>query len=179
MSEKKTRKRRKGQIENDRTKPHHTIENTKGTKIEVLDEYWNYDSMRLVPITQGTMERLIQNGILWARTHPDAIKVSQFLDMNGITKSTWDRWEEKYETIREGNKIIVSILGNKRELGLLTRKYEPGSTAYMMPHYDSDWKKIVEWRTGLTQKTEAAGGTQFVVIPEYGRSPLVPDKKED
>jgi hypothetical protein len=180
--ETKTRKRHKGKIDNDRTAvviPQDSNKSDSKTKIEVLEEYYNYDSQRLTPITQGTLERLMGNGVKWARTIEDAIKLSQFMDLNGIPKYTWQRWQDKYEIVANGTKHILMILGNKRELGLLTRKFDPGSTTFTMPHYDEDWKHLFEWRAKLTQKDNVLSGQQIVVIERAANSPLVPERKEE
>lgn len=178
----KHRKRHKGKIDNDRTKaviPQDSSKSDNKTKIEVLEEYYNYDSQRLTPITQGTLERLMLNGVKWAREVEEAIKLSQFMDLNGIPKYTWQRWQDKYEIVANGTKHILTILGNKRELGLLTRKFDNGSTMFMMPHYDEDWKHIFAWRSNLSKKDQVSQGPQIVVIERSANSPLVPERKEE
>lgn len=176
------RKRHKGMIDNDRTEPiipQHSMGKSNGTKIEVLEEYYNYDSMKLIPITNATLRRLIENGIKWAREVDDAIKLSQFQDKNGIAKRSWQRWREAYKWFDEGTEQILTILGNKRELGLITRKYEPGSIIFMMPHYDDDWGNMCKWRASLKPKeVESKASETFVVIEKYPESSLVPEKKD-
>lgn len=174
------RRRNKGNIDSDRTIPQSTVPIEKKSKVEVLEEYYNYDSMRLIPITQGSLERLMENGRKWAREEEDAIKLSQFTDLNGIPLRTWQRWREAHKVVDEGTRDILMILGNKRELGLLKRKFEPGSTIFMMPHYDEDWKDMCKWRASLKPKEEGGkGGETFVVIEKYPNSPLVPEKKDE
>ena len=197
------RRRNKGNIDNDRSSfakasssakatadmpadmtiaiiPQHSMEKADSAKIEVLEEYYNYNSMALIPITTATLYRLLGNGIKWAREIDDAIKLSQFQDMNGISKRTWQRWREKHKWFDEGTEQILTILGNKREAGLLTRKYEPGSTIFMMPHYDDDWGKMCEWRANLKPKEGIVkSGETFVVIEKYPESDLVPAKKDE
>lgn len=182
------RRRHKGNVDNDRTAaksdvagaiiPQHSMKKADSAKIEVLEEYYNYDSMALIPITNATMMRLIHNGMKWAREVDDAIKLSQFQDKNGVSKYTWQRWREKYKWFDEGTLQILTILGNKRELGLLTRKYEPGSTIFMMPHYDDDWGNMCTWRASLKPKENTVkAGETFVVIEKYPESDLVPKKE--
>ena len=177
------RKRNKGKIDNDRTGttiPQHSPKSTNRPKIEVLEEYYNYNSLRLIPITNATLERLMDNGRTWARTEKDAIKLKQFTDLNGIQWTTWQRWVDKYPIAAQGSKDILTILGNKRELGLLTRQYEPGSTIFMMPHYDDDWGSMCKWRADLKPKEGIVkGGETFVVIEKYPESDLVPKKEQE
>jgi hypothetical protein len=176
-------RRHKGMIDNDRSKapiPQHSTENTDKPKIQVLEEYYNYDSMRLVPITNATLERLMDNGRKWARDVKDAIKLKQWTDLNGIPWCTWQEWVKKYPIAAQGAQDILIILGNKRELGLVERKYEPGSIIFMMPHYDDDWGNMCKWRASLKPKEgEQKSGETFIVIEKYPESDLVPEKKDE
>lgn len=178
----KTRTRRKGKIDNDRTDaviPQHTNDKEDSSKIEVLEEYYNYDSMRLVPITVGTLERLIENGKKWAKETDNAFTLSQWRTLNGIHESTWERWEDKHPFFREGTEYILGILGDRREIGLLNFKLQPQATMYMMTHYSKAWKRNAEWRSNLNKKESDAKGQQIVVIEKVPDSPLVPVRKTD
>jgi hypothetical protein len=179
MAMKMKRKHRKGNIDQERENTSHpTIQKANKAKVEVLDEYWNFDSMRLLPMTKATILRLAENGIKWAKDNEKAYKVEQFLVEQGINLRTWQRWCEQHEELQNAHDQMVMIIGCRRESGLLERRFDSQSTMFMMPHYDGNWKKNLEWKTGLTNKTEGVGGTQFVVIPACPNSPLVPEKKE-
>lgn len=178
----KPRKRRKGKIDNERTVsiiPQHSNEQQEKAKIELLEEYYNYNTWSLIPISKSTLERLRENAIKWAIFDDKALKIKQFLILNGITQSTWDRWRNKHTEIQEAHEIMLMAIGNRREEGLLTRKFDNGSTMFTMPHYDDDWKKLCEWRAKLAQKENAVSGSQIVVIEKAPSSPLVPERKTE
>lgn len=179
MAEKKKRKT-KAINDRDRSKPQNTAEVKPKSKIVVLEEYFNFNSFRKVPITKETIMRLAESGVQWARENERAYKVKQFMAEQGLNQNTWWRWCQTHPELQEANDQMVMLLGNRRERGLIERKFDASSTMFMMPHYDSDWKKMSEWKASLTQKAEASGtgATINVVMSEIPRSPLVPDRKE-
>lgn len=179
MAMKMRRKHRKGNIDQERENTSHsTIQKDNKAKVDMLEEYWNFDSMRLIPVTKATILRLAENGIKWARENERAYKVEQFLVEQGIELKTWLRWCDQHPELQNAYDHMLTIIGCRREVGLLERKLETQATMFMMPSYDPRWKKALEWKTGLTNKSEGPGGTQFVVIPACPNSPLVPEKKE-
>lgn len=176
------RRRKKGKIDNDRAEvvtPQHSASPETKAKIELLDEYYNFNTFRLMPVSQSTLERLRDNAIKWAVEDKDALKIKQFLILNGITPATWTRWKDKYPEIKEAHEIMLTAIGNRREVGLITRKFEPGSTMKSMVIYDEDWKNIGEWWANLGQKEGISGGQQIVVIEKVPGSPLVPERKDE
>jgi hypothetical protein len=176
------RKRHKGTIDNDRTevKPQHSMNRVKSSKIELLEEYYNYNSQRLIPITKETLERLARNAEQWSINNDRAFKVKQFMVEQGIAETTWRRWCKICPRLKEANDNMKTVIGCRREVGVIERKYEPGSIIAMMPHYDDDWKDNAEWKSNLSKKEDdSKGGETFVVIEKYPDSHLVPEKKDE
>jgi hypothetical protein len=174
------RRRHKGMIDNDRTIPQRNIKKTNRAKIELLEEYYNFNSMKLIPITKETLDRLAENGERWAMNNPKAYKVAQFCIEQGIPERTWDRWQMVSPRLKEANDNMNMIIGCRREEGLIERRFDSGSTMFMMPHYDSNWKRMCEWRASLKPKEgEGKGSETFVVIEKYPNSALVPEKKDE
>lgn len=176
------RKRHKGIIDNNRTiaKPQHSMNQVKASKIEFLEDYYNYNSQRLIPVTKETLERLSINGEQWAICNERALKVKQFLVEQGIPETTWRRWCKICPRLQLANDNMKTVIGCRREVGVIERKFEPGSIIAMMPHYDDDWKDNAEWKSSLNKKEEAGKSVEtFVVIETYPDSHLVPEKKED
>lgn len=176
------RRRKKGKIDNDRAElviPQHSASSESKAKIELLEEYYNFNTFRLMPVSQSTLERLRDNAIKWAISDNNALKIKQFLILNGITPGTWTRWKDKYPEIKEAHEVMLTAIGNRREVGLITRKFDPGSTMKSMIVYDEEWKHIGEWWANLSQKESIGGGQQIVVIEKIADSPLVPIRKEE
>ncbi len=177
------RKRHKGRIDNDRSNgpiPQHSMEKANGTKIELLDEYYNYNSQRLVPVTIATLIRLAENAEKWAYTTEKGYKIQDFMILQGISEYRWARYCQMCPRLQEANDNMLTILGCRREAGLIERRFEPGSTIFMMPKYDKDWADMCKWRASLKPKeVEHKGGETFVVIEKYPESDLVPKKEQE
>lgn len=176
------KRRRKGMIDVDRSEaktPQSSVSKDPKAKIELLEEYYNFNSWRATPVSQATLERLRDNAIKWAVNDNDALKIKQFLVLNGIAPGTWTRWKDKYPEIREAHDIMLMAIGNRREVGLVTRKFEPASTMKSMVLYDEEWKQVGEWWSNLSQKEGSNGGQQFIVLEKAANSPLVPERKEE
>lgn len=176
------RRRHKGMIDNDRTVdtiPQSSMKKKNGTKIELLEEYYNYNSQRLIPVTMATLIRLAENAEKWAATTEKAYKIQQFLVEQGISERRWAQYCQMCPRLQEANDNMLTILGCRREAGLIERRFEPGSTIFMMPLYDDNWKKMCQWRADLKPKEGIVkAGETFVVIEKYPSSDLVPTKKE-
>lgn len=182
MVTKKPIKHRKGKIESDRSEvqiPQSSVNDEVKAKVELLDEYYNFNTWRSMPVSKSTLERLRDSAIKWAVENDDALKIKQFLVLSGINPATWTRWKDKFPEIREAHDIMLMAIGNRREVGLITKKFEPGSTLKSMPLYDEDWKIVGEWWSKLTQKETISAGQQFIVIEKSANSPLVPERKEE
>lgn len=177
------RRRHKGNIDNDRTEatiPHHSMKKTKSPKIELLEDYYNFNSMRLIPVTMETLARLAGNGEAWAATNEKAYSVEQFCAEQGIPERTWDRYRARSPRLQEAHENMIMIIGCRREAGLIERRFESGSTMFMMPLYKSSWKEMCEWRASLKPKEGAVkAGETFIVMEKYPESSLVPEKKDE
>lgn len=176
------RRRHKGMIDNDRTKaviPQDSMKKANGSKIELLDEYYNYNSQRLVPVTMETLIRLAENAEKWAYTTEKGYKIQDFMILQGISERRWAQYCQMCPRLQEANDNMLTILGCRREAGLIERRFEPGSTIFMMPRYDKDWGDMCKWRASLKPKeVESKASETFVVIEKYPESNLVPEKKD-
>lgn len=159
-------------------KPQSNVEEKKKRKCRLLEEYYNYTLLDKTILTNSTLDRFAQDIVQWASANEDAIKINQFLALKGVAYSTWGEWCSKYPILQEAHDHAKLIIGNRREIGLMTRKFEANSTSMMMPLYDVDWKKIVEWKTNLNKKEEPETGTKYIFVEKIPDSPLVPKKKD-
>lgn len=163
-----------------RATPHRNTAKTKEPKVVLLDEWINFNTYEKGILTTLSIEKLAKQLIDWVKANPEAIKINQFLEECGIHIRSWSRWCQKYEVLADARDHAKMILGNRREHGVMTRKYEPSSTTFMMLHYDSDWVDTMKLKTNLTDKDAGTGGgQQIVVIEKYPESPLVPRKVID
>jgi hypothetical protein len=118
--------------------------------------------------SQVWAEKMATKLVKWVEESNDAVTLTEFYRSIGIISQDFCELSRKYPILEKAQEYARMVIGDRREKGMLMRKFEPGSTAYMMPHYSADWKKIVEWRASLRQPAGEAGQTrvQYVVIPE-------------
>jgi len=157
-----------------------SAEKKKDKKVSCIDEWDNCVTHKKDFMTNTKLERLCEKLIDWARLDNEAIKVKEFLGAEGIDEETWRKWTQRYDIAREAQAKAKMFLGNRREKGMMTRKYDITSTMRMQGFYDNDWREETIWLENLKKKDGdgEGGGTKFVVIEKYPESPLVPKKKE-
>ena len=157
---------------------HSTAEKNK-PKVALLEVYRNFLSKKDDILTTTTVERLANELVDWAYNNPYALRINDFLQTKGIERDVWDDWRHKYPDLAAANRMALMVLGNRRERGLMERKFEPGSTNFMMPHYDKDWREMIVWKSDLSKKEDTVSGIQVVYMEPITNSPLVPDKKDE
>jgi len=126
-----------------------------------LEDYLDCFTFKMKPVTDMFIERISEELIQWALNDPNAIKLTQFFNAKRIPYLTWNRWV-KYEKFATAKDLALSILGDKREHGGLTKKYDASMVQFMMPKYDQDWKDVIAWRAKA--KAEAENSTEPLVI---------------
>lgn len=145
-----------------------------------MEDYLDCFTFKMQPVTEAFIERIAADLVHWAKTNPEAIKLSQFYAEKYILDETFRSWCNKYPTLKAARSIAKTFLGNRRESGGLTRKYDPGMVTLSMPNYDTEWKDLAEWKADIASKThEGASGNAVynITIPSFGSSGIVPDKK--
>lgn len=120
------------------------------------------------PANEAFIQRLAEDMLEWART-TEALKVSEFYSMKGISKRDWGRWVVKWHFLAEAVEATKIILGNRREIGGLKRQYDSGMVRASMRFYDEDWKTIDE---------EQDNKETIVVMEKMPNSEIVPEKKK-
>ena len=151
----------------------------KGQKIACIDEYYSYKSKKKEILTTTSLERICDELVEWATKEDDAIKINQFLALKGIPYGTWHNWIEKNEILRNAVAHAKMIIGNRREYGAMTRKFEAGNTMYVMSLYDPDWEKMLRLRAEIADKKEDNKGVIFVAVPAIPNTEVVPVKEDD
>lgn len=150
-----------------------TAEREEKQKIVMGEEYFNYRSFKKDFMTNKMMEFLAKELTEYVEGNDEVIKINQFLAFKGISERTWHRWYTKYDFLEEAKEHAKTILGNRREAGLISRKFEPTSTAKMMVIYDKDWIEA----NRINKKEEESSGTKVVVLERYPEVASVPRRE--
>jgi len=141
-----------------------------------FDDYTDLFTFKKVPISEAYIDRLATELLDWALNNDDALKMSQFYLGKGISYHSFSRWLKRSKNLEEAHNSALKLLGNRREIGAIKKKYDTSMIATMMPKYDEDWKEVIEWRSKLKEQ-EASNETKIVVIEKAPNSNIVPEKK--
>jgi hypothetical protein len=154
--------------------------NTTPTKNGWFD-YLNIFSQEMCPMNHEGIQRLATEIIEWAQNDDEALKVSQFFLKKGIGQTTWVTWCSTFPSLQEAHNNARTIIGNRREIGALKKKYDSGIVATSMAHYDKEWREAAEWRASLREKhrQESTSGPQIVIMEKIPTCDLVPERKND
>jgi hypothetical protein len=144
-----------------------------------IDDYRDMKSFRMLPMSERGIERIATELIDWATNNEDALKMTQFYTKHGLNSHTIDRWCERVPFFREAIEHAKKIIGDRREIGALKKKYSESIVSASMAFYDPEWKALLEWRAKLARNEEDSSGVKFVVLEKFPDSPLVAEKKKE
>lgn len=160
--------------------PNANISKGNKPKVVYLDEWVNFNTFERSVQTNLSLERLAKELVDWFKSNPDAIKISQFLEEKGIHQQSWQRWCNLYPVLNEAKEWVKMVIGTRREVGIMTRKYEPGFTAVTMYNYCNEFTEASRMKASIVNRDGGLeGGQKIVVIERFPDSPLVPVKKKD
>lgn len=141
-------------------------------------EYMNVSTMTKQLASELWAERMAKKMIDWVKGNQEALTLTEFYISVGILSQDFCELARKYPLLGKAQEYVRMVIGDRRERGMLSRKLDPGATAYTMPNYLPEWKKIVEWRASLRQSSgdPTQPRIQYVVIPEIPNSGLVKER---
>jgi len=159
------------------------------TKAKFYEEHLCLNTWKMTPITEAWLDALAQDLYTWARDDDNALKLTQFYTTRGIANATMMKWIEVSPKLKAAHAAALQMIGDRRELGVIHRKYDSAMIAPMMYYYDNAWKQNAQWREDLKAKAkanaEAAVATQAVFqvvktieMPSFNEVPRIGESKE-
>ncbi|MGJ0429612.1 hypothetical protein [Methylobacter sp.] len=134
-------------------------------KYKVQEFYRNVVTRKEHPVSMNWILAFIEQWVRWAREDEKALNPSYYVQYAGVPWKTLMTWCEKYPEVKEAYDEVKSFIALRRE----QRYIETNSSAlaFMMPHYDQDYKSQHEWRSNL-RKSEQVEQKQniTVIIPD-------------
>lgn len=122
------------------------------------------------PVPDDYLNVLAKEYVTWACDNDEAYKASQFRTLKKILGSTWMSWLARSETLMEAHLFVLQVIGDRREIGALTKKLDSSIVSSMMPYYDPEWKKLVEWHSSLREKEKKQETSNFITLnPSFGK----------
>jgi len=127
------------------------------------DDYLNLHTMKLQPVSIEWLEILAKDLVEWAINDEKALKLTAFYTNRGICSDTLARWLRRSKILNTSHKFAKMVIGNRREVGALTKKFDATLVMRSMAVYDKEWKDLEEWRSDLKNKEEEQKAASFVV----------------
>lgn len=120
-------------------------------------DYRNINSAETVIATEAFIEGVGKNLLDWANQDSSLVH-SDFLTSRGIPRRTYYDWVDKFPFFKDCHDSAKSIIGSRREIGAIDRRFNENVVSRMAGFYSQDWKDMEEWRSKM--KTEQAASTQ-------------------
>lgn len=140
-------------------------------------EFYSMSTFTKQVASEKWSEDMARKLVAWAEDE-ESLTLGEFYARIGILNSDFTDLAAKYPILGKALDYTRMLLGVRREKGMITRKYDAGSVAHMMPYYDPAWREIVAWRASLKQPEGNSNQPrlQYVVIPNIPNSDLVKPK---
>lgn len=154
-----------------------TKSTTRKTKklIPLYEDYFDFLSWRQTPISIDGIEKKAEMFLEWATNNDDALLMAQWYNAQGICGNTINRWKERCPKFAHACNLVKRIIGARREVGALKKKFDSAMVRTTMPHYSSIWKELAEWEAIIKRpKEEEKQDTKVVIIERY---PTIEEKK--
>lgn len=146
----------------------YTAEKAPCKRTVCLEEFNNHRTNKKDFITNNMMDRLAEEYKNYYDGNDEALLISDWLICKGFNEKTWNTWCRKYEVLGEAHDHVLMILANRREKGLMHRKFEVSSTTFMMPMYSKDWRQREKERAEDKKNEDKGPGNVTVVMESYG-----------
>ncbi len=117
--------------------------------------YKNMQSWRQTPISGAFIEKFCQDMIDWS-FREKSFCLTQFLRWWGVNEKYFYEWLHKYPEIQDAYWFAMSSMGDKREIGALTRQYDSGTAEKPMSAYSSTWAAVEERRAKLRREEQGS-----------------------
>ncbi len=161
-----------------KAKRHNSTTNKIVPKTVEQEYYLNMFTLKQTPVSNDYLLHFALEWVNWAITDDDALTLEGYYIIKGVGSRTVDRWCKRCPELMEAHDYAMMIIGDRREKGAITRKYDSGMIRTTMPMYKAKWKELEEWRAHLSEKIASAGGMRVVELEKFADSDLVPKKEK-
>lgn len=113
---------------------------------------------------EHVVERVGSEMVSWAINDDKALKLSQYATIAQISFETFYYFAKRNKYFASCFKEARRIIGDRREIGCITRKYDSYATMHQMVKYDDSYRKVEEWRSKLKKKEEELAAAQKIIV---------------
>jgi len=93
--------------------------------------------------------------------------------------STIDRWISKHACLRKANEKAKTIIGIRREKGVIRRDFEPSKTVYCMHHYLERWDKADKHHASIKAAADANANESLRDIMREDTEKILKDQRKN
>ncbi len=134
-------------------------------KYKVDSFYRDIVTNKEFPVSKNWILGFFEQWVRWARDDENAYNAKKFPLYKGVPWETIMNWIEKHQDLNLSYRQVQELIGLRRE-----QKYietNGSALAFMMPHYDKDYREQHEWRAYLKAKELSQQKANVtVVIPD-------------
>ena len=169
------------------TTPPSTIKKSKQkTKVKqkpgaYYEIYKDYFTGRKKPVPKRFIDKLGEDLVEWALKNNNALILTQFFLRKGIGSCTLYDWIKRFPDFKRSCEHAKQLIGNRREIGAITRKYEAGMIRTTMRLYSKDWKDLEDLRSDQRQKRDQTVTQNAIqwVMEKFPTTKEVPEKDDE
>lgn len=141
------------------------------------EEYFDLYRGKIVPISKDWIEGLgseLWNGV----QNGDFITIAEFCSKKGIHRSSFNRWINKYETLKLYYDAAKEFMGAQRFRGMATNKYNYKVIGHTQHNYDHEWEEANKYHAALKEQTMEKMPDVIILPAAPIPAHLIEDKKE-
>lgn len=107
------------------------------------------------------MQALAHDLVAWA-SQEDSFNFGRWMAVYKFSYNTLDIFEKQSEIFKEAMKIAQSLIGNRREVKMMTGEHTSAAN-HWLPYWIPPYKSYLEWESGLKKDNSTVGDTIKVV----------------
>lgn len=134
-------------------------------------EHYSVHTKQYHPTTKRFIELEADRLVQWA-DQEDSLMIQDFWLRAGYSDYSFYNWVDKFPEFKHAHEYAMARLGSRRELGAMTRKFDPSTIHRTLGAYNKIWKQ--ETVALAKMKEDAAANETKVLVIE--RFPELPSK---
>lgn len=127
-------------------------------------EHLSKEAFMFFPEKDDWRKRLIYTMFVWAEKE-GSLELEQFCLQYRLSRKTLYEWREKYTDIKDAVDEVKLILGSRRRIGAMTKKYDGNIVFRDMHRYDPEWVEVNKYWADLKKgDTDTDGKPKIIVV---------------
>jgi hypothetical protein len=126
-----------------------------------------FGSWRMIPMTARGIEGFIQELYTWAYRNNEAIHLSQFLRMKGLSRKMFLEWCKKFERLADAYEDVKFMLAGRVLEGALKKEYCTSMAQYILPKMHSEFDEATRYHASLKKPDDKAVTIDVIKVPVF------------